>query len=321
VSSQVSWKNYYPEFDSQTKSELIEEAKDEIIRIFPDVDESTLDGYWKDHDLYSDLPDIGPSRIVFTNVDDTSGEFIEARKIRSGGFEQNVHNNIVTIKVDPESGDMVFYGSEGMLMPLEEETRTVSFEEAADRAVEFVKYVKGDDFYEEKGDEIYISKTNSDALNGYGETCITLYNTYKGVQYLNDEIFVRYDLILDRVVIYSDELKNPELMKSLTTLSPVPDISEDEAKEILEAKLKENFPGEELDIQYTVWNGHENSLNWYDDKLLFYADQPEPIRLIWYVTFSDEKMREKDSRMATPAIIDAHTGEIVSLNFRDINIS
>ena len=320
--STSSWKDFYPDYTDQEKSQLIEEAKDEILRVFPNVDVSTLDGYWKDHDItyYPELTDTGYPKIVFNNVDDTSDEFTEAQKIRSGGLEQNIRDNIVTIKVDSESGDIVFYIGQ-MPSPLEEETRKVSLEGAENKAVEFVKNVKGDDFYEEKENEIYISKNNGDPIDGGGLASISLFNTYKGVQYLNDQIFIRYDLILDTVNTYSDELKNPKLMKSLTTLSPVPDISEEEAKDILKAKLKESYPDEDLDIQYTVWNGHENSLNWYDEEELVYADQPEPIRLIWYVTFSDAKMRAKDSRLATPAIIDAHTGEIVSLNFRDINIS
>ena len=311
--STSSWKDFYPDYTDQEKSQMIEEAKNEILRIFPNVDESTLDGYWKDHEGYP--------KIVFNNVDDTSEEYMETQKIRWKGLEQNIRDNIATIKVDPESGDIVFYCGEAMPSPLEEETRTVSLEGAENKAVEFVKNVKGDGFYEEKENDFYIYKLNSDSNMGDGLALIVLFNTYEGVQYLNDKIHIRYDLILDVVSTYYDELKNPELMKSLTTLSPVPDISEEEAKDILKAKLKESYPDEDLDIQYTVWNGHENSLNWYDEEELVYADQPEPIRLIWYVTFSDAKMRAKDSRLATPAIIDAHTGEIVSLNFRDISIS
>ncbi|ADN35627.1 hypothetical protein Mpet_0856 [Methanolacinia petrolearia DSM 11571] len=314
--STVSWKNFYSDHTDQEKSELIEEAKDEILRIFPNVDESTLDGYWKDHEL----TDTGYPKIVFNNVDDTSDEFTEAQKIRSGGLEQNIRDNIVTIKVDPESRDIVLYIGE-MPSPLEEETRKIPLEGAEKKAVEFVKNVKGDDFHEEKEDDFYIYDIDTDPNTGSGLAIIVLFNTYKGVQYLNDQIYVRYDRVLDTVSTYSDELKNPELMKSLTTLSPIPDISEEEAKEILEAKLEKSYPDEDLDIQYIVWNGHENYLNWYDEEELVYADQPEPIRLIWYVTFSDEKMRAKDSRLATPAIIDAHTGEILLLNFRDINIS
>ncbi len=48
--SVFSWSDIYPAYDEQTKQRLIEEAKDEIVRIYPDVDRSTLDGYWMDHD-------------------------------------------------------------------------------------------------------------------------------------------------------------------------------------------------------------------------------------------------------------------------------
>ena len=318
----VSWKGYYPIFDNQTKQNLIEEAKDEIVRIFPNVDRLTLEGYWKDHDsIYSDLPNIGPQRIVFNNVDDTSDKYMEIQKTRWEGLEQNIHKNVVTIKVDPKIEDIVYYQNPYMEWPLEEEKRIISFEEAEEKALEFVKKVKGDDLFEENKEQFYIYKLDSDSITGSGLAYLTLFKTYGGVQYLNDQIYVQYDRIQDVIRTYRDELKDSELMKNLTTLSPTPNISEDEAKNILEAKLKENYPDEDLNIQYRVLNGHENSLNWYDKYNLVYADQPEPIRLIWYITFSDEEMRKKDSRMTTTTIIDAHTREIVSLNFRDIRIS
>jgi hypothetical protein len=314
--STVSWKNFYIDHTDQEKSQMIEEAKDEILRVFPNVDESTLDGYWKDHEsiYYS------PPRIIFENVDDTSEEYMEIQKTRWAGLERNIHNNIVTIKVDPKSGDLVFYGSESVDWPLKDEIRTVSYKEVENRALEFVKEVKGNDYIDEKKKDFYIYKINTDSDSGDGLAIIVLFNTYNGVQYLNDKIFIYYDLIQDTVRRYSDELKNPELMKNLTTFPSTPTVSENEAKKILEGKLKESYPDEDLVIQYRVLNGHENSLNWYDQEELVYSDQPEPIRLIWYITFSDAEMRKQDARKTTSAIIDAHTGEIVSLSFRDINI-
>ena len=312
-----SWRDYYPDYDEQTKSGLIEEAKDEIVRLFPNVERSELEGHWIDHDSGN----YGPPRIVFANVDDTSEKYMEIQKIRWKGLEQNIHNNIVAVKVDPVSGDVVFYGRESWHKPLKEEIRTVSIKEAEDKVLEFIRNAKGNDFIEEKEDDFYICKIDVDSSNGMGLAYIVLFNTYDGVQYLNDQIYVQYDLIEDVVRIYRDELKDPGLMKNLTALSPVPTISENEAKKILETKLKESYPDEDLNIQYSIENCRDNSLNWYDQNDLVYADQPDPIRLIWYITFSDADMRKEDSRMTTTAIVDAHTGEIVSLNFRDINIS
>ena len=316
ATTSISLSDIYPEYDEQTKSRLIEEAKEKIIKVYPDVDKSALEGYWIDHEsIY-----YGPPRIIFENVDDTSEEFMEIQKTRWAGLERNIHNNIVTIKVDPKSGDLVFYGSESVDWPLKDEIRTVSYKEVENRALDFVKEVKGNDYFEEKKNDFYIYKINTDSDSGDGLAIIVLFNTYNGVQYLNDKIFIYYDLIQDTVSRYSDELKDPELMNSLTTLPSTPTVSENEAKNILEAKLKESYPDENLNIQYSVLKGHENSLNWYDQEELVYSDQPEPIRLIWYITFSDAEMRKQDARKTTSAIIDAHTGEIVSLSFRDISI-
>lgn len=136
-----------------------------------------------------------------------------------------------------------------------------------------------------------------------------------------DQIYMHYDLVLDGVIRYRNELKDPELMKKLTTLSPEPTISKRKAKENLEAKLNESYPDEDLQIQYRVLNDFENNVLWYDPVELVYSQQPEPIRLIWYLTFNDEEMRNKDSRNRATAIIDAHTGEIINLRYRDIDIS
>lgn len=312
-----SWSDIYPEYDEQTKQRLIEEAKDEIIRIYPDVDRSTLDGYWVDHDSTA----YGPPRIIFENVDDTSEKYIMAEKTRSMGIAANVRPNIVTIKIDPESGNVVFYGSKSMSWPLKEEIRTVSFEESEDKCLEFIRKAKGNDFVDGKINDISIYNINTDANSENGLAFIIPFNTYNGVQYMYDQIYMQYDLILDRVVRYRDELKDPELMTNLTTLSPEPTISKRKAKQILEAKLNESYLGEDLRIQYRVLNDFENNVLWYDKEELVYSQQPEPIRLIWYISFNDEEMRNEDSRKTTTAIIDAHTGEIISLRYRDIVIS
>jgi len=77
TNSVVSSKDFYPEYDEQTKQELIEEAKDEIIRVFPNVDRSTLEGNWEEY--YSQISGIEisrPPKIVFYNVDDTSEKYL-----------------------------------------------------------------------------------------------------------------------------------------------------------------------------------------------------------------------------------------------------
>lgn len=318
----VSSKDYSPEYDEQTKQELIEKAKDEIVRIFPNVDSSTLEGNWEDrYSKYSYVGINGPPVIVFYNVDDTSEKFLETQKIRWKGLEQNIQNNIVTIKVSPVSGDIVFYGPQSRVPPKKEEIRAVSLNEAEERALEFIREVKGNDFVEENMDEFSLYKADTDSTIGDGLSVLLYYKMYQDVPCLNDQIYVHYDLIEDRVFRYWDELKEPELMKDLMTLSAVPTIPLGKAKKILEDKLKESYPDEELNIQYYSENDHENSLNWYDLNEFVYSNNPEPIRLIWYLSFNDNEMRRLDARMTTTAIINAHTGEIISLLFRDLRIS
>lgn len=312
-----SWSDIYPEYDEQTKQRLIEEAKDEIIKIYPDVDRSTLDGDWMDHDPVA----YGPPRIIFANVDDTSEKYMELQKLRSRGIAANIRHNYVLIKVDPESGNIVRYGSWGHSGPLDEETRIISFEECEDKCLEFVRKVKGNDFVEGKISDFSIYKIYSDQNMKNGLAYIIPFNTFNGVQYMYDQIYMHYDLVLDKVVRYRDNLKDPELMTKLTTLSPEPTISKRKAKQILEAKLNESYLGEDLRIQYHVLNDYENNVLWYDEEDLVYSQQPGPIRLIWRISFNDEEMRNRHSLLTTSAIIDAHTGEIIDLRYRDIDIS
>lgn len=314
IVSFASWSDLYPDYDEQTKQKLIEDAEEEILRVFPDVDSSSLEGKWEEETY-------GTSCIVFNNVDDTSEAFLEMQKIRFEGAERNIHDNIVTIKVDPYFGNIIEYGTNSLDWPLKSEKRTVSFNEVDDKSLDFVSTVKGDQFVEEKKDDFYLYTYDSDSGRGNGLSYITFFNTFNGVQYLYDRIFVRYDMIQDKVFSYEDELRDSEFMKSLTTLSSDPTIGLSEAKRILEGKLQDNYPGEDLDIQYTVLNGHENALNWYDTDEAVYSSNPEPIKLIWYISFSDRKMRNEDARKTTTAIVDAHTGDVISLNYRDINIS
>lgn len=318
----VSSKAYCPEYDEQTKQELVEKAKDEIVRIFPNVDRSTLEGSWEDrYSKYSNVGINGPPVIVFYNVDDTSEKFFATQKVRWEGLEQNIQNNIVTIKVSPVSGDIVFYGPQSRVPPKKEEIRTVSLEEAEGRAQEFIREVKGNDFVEKNIDEFSLYKVDTDSTIGDGLSVLLYYKMYQDVPCFNDQIYIHYDLIEDRVFRYWDELKEPELMKDLMALSAVPTIPLGKAKKILEEKLKENYPDEELNIQYYKGDDHESLLNWYDLDELVYSDNPETIRLIWYLSFNDDEMREIDARMTTNAIIDAHTGEIISLSFRGLRIS
>jgi len=310
-----SWSDIYPDYDEQTKSRLIEEAKDEIVRIYPDVDRSTLDGFWMDHDP----AEYGPPRIIFDNVDDTSEKYMELQKLRSRGIEANIRHNIVRIKVDPESGNIVRYGSRGHSGPSDEEERIVSFGECEDKCLEFVRKVKGDDFVDKMENNYSTYKVNFDKNLKNGLVLVVPCNTYEEVRYLNDKIDMEYDLVLDRVVRYWDNLKDPELMAELTTLSSVPTISERKAKRILEEKLNETYPDEDLQIHYHNVD-FEKGVLWYDDEDLVYSRQPEPIRLTWQLIFNDKEMRKIDSQYISEAFIDAHTGEIISLGFRDFRI-
>ena len=123
-----------------------------------------------------------------------------------------------------------------------------------------------------------------------------------------------YNLVLDEVLGYTDDTYDPELLAALTTLSPDPEITTlEEAKGIFEAKVAERYPGE-VNIDYITDEGSTvNALVWDNTQKNIFSDDPEPFKLVWYLVFNSGTYRRE-------AVIDAHTGEITYLRYKDIDI-
>ena len=96
-------------------------------------------------------------------------------------------------------------------------------------------------------------------------------------------------------------------------MSPTPEISQEEAKQILEERLKENNEGNKVSVEYCQRYGYYNFpyLQWLDEP--YYMDIEDgyvtsPVKLIWelpFITTDDGKMHY--------GIVDAHTGEIIDI--------
>lgn len=297
----VSWKDFYPEHDEQTKQRLIGEAKDEIIRLFPDIDRTTLNGNWVEHSRINDnnnLEEIGRPHINFENVEYTSGE--------SRSF---------VIKVDPELMRVVYYSPYGGTY----NHAVLSYREAKAKAIDFIKKAQGEDSIVDDPDA-YMVDSDSYGISGRPIVGVTYRKKDRGVIYQYNSVSVEYDMSRDRVERYFDNRANPDLLSGLTTLSPEPDITFDEAIQMFEDLIPKSYDLDELALEYTEIE--PDYLIWWDCDSIVYADDPHSIPLIWYARYSDEETRQEALKTGNRLYkgifrIDAHTGEIYDATYGD----
>jgi hypothetical protein len=299
----VPWpqdENPVPPYSDEEKALLVEEAKEEIMRVFPEIDEDTLDSYSWGSKYYSY---ISPA-IVFTRVVDKTN--LEERKALSEDFDRR----FVDIKYDPKRKIICSYAFNGSAGFNPDDEPVVSSEDAEDHALEFYKKVMGDE-YESHKDDLIVIRDDGEDLNSVFLN-VEIATTYKGVVYFYDCSNVIYDMTLDAVDVLSFCQRDHDILSQITTLSEVPDITIDEAKKILEAQLKENNGGNDVDIEYCQRLGYYYfpNLQWLDTP--YYMDIKDgyvrnPLKLIWELPFTTT-----DGSIHY-GIIDAHSGEILSI--------
>ncbi|WP_048148242.1 hypothetical protein [Methanolacinia paynteri] len=302
----VSWKDFYPDHTEQEKSQLIEEAKGEVMSTFPDLDKSTLNGNWVEHSRITDdgLEEIGRPYIKFEGIKSTSDDEKYA------------------VFVDPESMKIIYYTpySGSHTEPV------ISFNEAKEKAIDFIRETQGDDSIADDPDT-YIYTVNCYERDEFGLP-VALVNIYKksnGITYTDNYVMAEYDMNKDNIERYHDNLANSELLSGLTTLSAQPEISFDEAVNLVEDKIAEKYNLDEIGVEYSEVTPYDSYLLWWDDDNIVYADDPDPVPLVWYAGISDENSREESQETGLPArcgafIVDAHTGEIYRLVYGDIKI-
>ena len=294
----VSWKDFYPDYTDQEKSKKIEEAKEEITRIFPDLDKASLEGKWDGEiDMW-----INP--------------------YPSTSFE-DVTKDIKRIRVNPVTNEIISYSSTRYPQSMPGSS-IVSFKSAVEKSLDLVEKIKGDEFMNRIGDDLILESTNGDSYLGTGKAILRISETHNGVEYQWSYISVGYNMKADETSNYSDNTVNESLLRKLTTLSPEPDITLDMAKEIFESKLKEQYDIDEIGIEYVEKDRRDfhPSLYWDDYKSNVYSENPESFRLIWTIPYTTEEQRteegyNEDIDAPKKVIIDAHTGDILFLNYKD----
>jgi hypothetical protein len=294
----VSWKDFYPDYDDRTKSDIIEKAEDEIMRVFPDIDRSTLNGNWVGRERYNDAgtKQIGSPYIEFENVTYTLGE---GRNYK--------------IRVDPEQMKITYYSPN----TAQYGQPVISYNEAKQKATEFIRKAQGEDSIVDDPDA-YSYFRDSFSSGGIPVTYVVFYKTCNGVTYQENSVSVSYDMRRDKVERYFDDLTEPELLSGLTVLSPEPDITYDEAIQVLEDMLSEKYNLEEEGLEYTTLSNYDSYLSWWDNDNLVYANDPKPLSLVWDIGMTNtESRKEYEEKRVDPTCgsfrIDAHTGEVTRL--------
>ncbi len=112
--------------------------------------------------------------------------------------------------------------------------------------------------------------------------------------------------------------------------SEVPDVTFDEAKKIVESKINEEYPGEAQNLDIIcedktggIYKEEKSGVAdpFWDTGMPVYSDNTIPVRLIWIL-----EMKSKtgavgdDSYYNSYSIVDAHTGEVLLLYYKDIQI-
>ncbi|WP_048148426.1 hypothetical protein [Methanolacinia paynteri] len=235
---------------------------------------------------------------------------------------------IYEARINAETGKIrSVYESSGYLAPSGEVKLTL--DEGEEIARSFVLKAFGQD-PDDIGDPDNIFTTiktsnyvNLDRFNKLGKAAniyVRYYNKYEGLDG-GPVLQMTINSISGNVTSCQFNIPN---LQNHTFSSSVPSVSLDEAKEIIEEKIDEKYPGEVK--TYEFLNDDKSEMLLWDTGVPVYYDNTTPVRLIWELEFNVERnigaepdiSKFDDSTYG--AVIDAHSGEILCLFYKDITI-
>ena len=293
-----------PKYDSETKEQLVKEAKNEILQIFPNAYSSSLNNYHWDSSRSGSFT---VSVITFEGVITDTDEL----------------GNICEIDYDPEKGRIVYweYDNEAPIRDTSGD-EIISHEDVdiEEDIIPIFKRMVGEEEYEENKDNYFIYTV--DSWNDPMTTIAYIYESCKGVESYMGYAQIYFNRVNEEAVVYGENFNDKEFFEKSVTLSSIPGISLDEAKSILEAKLDEVYSDNPQEIQYDPDEETTNCLLWLDASA--YMDIEDgyllsPIPLAWGISYSTKESRA-ESNYYTFAAIDANTGEILSMYNSRIDI-
>ncbi|GAB7016007.1 hypothetical protein [Methanogenium cariaci] len=269
-------------------------VKERIVELFPNI---LLSSLTPTQDCDSQIPEI--RYILYENALTEKGEKYD-------------------IKVDYETREIRSYRSTEPQLSRSEEPE-ISLEEAEEIALEFLKKLKGDR-YDEVIEESHI--ITKDWENTYAD--VRLKRFHNDVQFYIGSIHLIIDLKTGEVAEFYQRWPD---FKNSTFSSPEPEITPDEAKQIIETTINEKDSETRGCIKYYYDSVNSETMEpyWYSNYVLLWYEKDMPVRLVWRIDFTvntkDETETEDSGHNFTlyTAVVDAHSGEILSMtspNFR-----
>jgi len=274
-------------------------VKERIVELFPNILLSSLT-LTQDYD--SQIPEI--RYILYEN----------ALTEKGGKYD---------IKVDYETREILSYQSTEPLYPKSGEPE-ISLEEAEEIALEFLKKLKGDRYDELMEESDIITRDwGDDWENTYADVKLKRYHNNVPFSILG--IYLTIDLKTGEV---ADFYQNWPDIKNSTFSSPEPEITPDEAKQIIETTINEKDPETRGCIKYYYDSVNSETMEpyWYGNYVLLWYEKDMPIRLVWRIDFTvntkDETETEDTGHNFSlyRAVVDAHSGEILCLLYGDEEI-
>ncbi|WAI01397.1 hypothetical protein [Methanogenium organophilum] len=294
-----------PEYDSEKEKNLLNDAKTEILRVFPKLSTSSLNNYhWEAKRAGTFFVPI----IVFEGVIVDTDEPDNVCKLVAYNAEKR---RIVWWYYTPDSP--IRDKSSGEIIRHED----VDIERDI---IPILKRMIGDEEYEKNKNNYFIYLVDSG--NMPLTTVAHIRETRNGVKSYMGKTQIYFNRATGEILAYGDEFNDEEFFKKSVTLSPVPEISLEEARAILEAKLDELYPDDPQKIEYNPEKEFTNCLFWLDSSP--YMDIEDgyllsPVPLAWGISFKTEESRSWGDRNVWAAI-DANSGEILSLHNSKIKI-
>ncbi|WP_157198963.1 hypothetical protein [Methanolacinia paynteri] len=303
-----------PKYDSETEEKIIDEAKSEILRVFPGADPSSLNRYGWDTKLAGSF--FVPV-ITFVNVIPDTKE---------------PENILGEVAYDPDKGRIVtWYYTYDSPINNKNGDEIISHESVdieRDIVPVFRKMI-GDEEYGKNRDNYSIYLV--DSVNFPLTTCAYIHESYNGVRSDMGYTQIYFNRANGEITTYGDVFNKKEFLNESTTSSPVPEISLEEAESILEAKINELYSDDPQEIEYCEYHsgaaavGLTNGLFWLDRSIYMDIEDDQllsPISLGWRITFKTKESRSMGGPLngARYTYIDAHTGEIVYLRNDRIDI-
>ncbi|WP_421907892.1 hypothetical protein [Methanolacinia petrolearia] len=303
-----------PKYDPETEEKIIDDAKSEILRVFPGADPSSLNRYnWGTKLAGSFFVPV----ITFADVIPDTNE---------------PENILREVAYDPDKGRIVnwYYTADS---PVKNKNRDeIISHESVDMERDIVPVFRemiGDEEYGKNRDNYSIYQVNS--VNFPLTTCAEIYESYNGVRSDMGYTEIQLNRVNGEITVYGDVFNKIGFLNESTTSSPVPGISLEEAKSILEAKINELYSDDPQEIEYCEYYdgaaaaGLTNGLFWLDRSIYLDIEDDQlssPIPLGWRITFKTKESRTLGGPLngARYTYIDAHTGEIVYLRNDRIDI-